>query len=133
MKARGRGLVPGRVQAPALISREPISFLGDVDIRSSRVVGELPSVKGRELRGACVFMPLSRGSAGAWRFIYQMAMHDSQPAALIYQSVPDPSVVQGAIMANIPVIAEVAAAFVESLRNGDIVSVDGETGEIEKL
>ena len=46
-----RGIVDGSAEGPALVSAEAISFLGDVDIRSGAIVGELPSVKGRTLGG----------------------------------------------------------------------------------
>ncbi len=65
---RGRGLVPGLARGPALVSWDAISFLGDVDIRSGRIVGDLPSVKGACVAGTILIMPTSRGSAGAWRF-----------------------------------------------------------------
>jgi hypothetical protein len=51
-------------------------------------------------------MPYTRGSAGAWRFLYQLFKHDNHPVAIVCNAVPDPSVVQGAILAGIPVVCE---------------------------
>ena len=36
----GRGIVSGSARGPALISRTPLSFLGDVDIRTGDVTGD---------------------------------------------------------------------------------------------
>ena len=62
-----RGIVIGKASGPALVSAEAVSFLGDVDIRSGRVVGDLASVRNASLRGTVLIMPYTRGSAGAWR------------------------------------------------------------------
>lgn len=60
-----RGIVKGTAHSPALVAKEPVSFLGDVDIRSGRVVGALPSVRGRSIARTMLVMPSSMGSAGA--------------------------------------------------------------------
>ena len=127
-----RGLVDGRASGPALVSQEAISFLGDVDIRSGRVVGALPSVKGRALGGMVLVMPYTRGSAGAWRFIYQLFKHGHAPAAIISGTLPDPSVVQGAILAGVPIACEPADPEVLRIRDGAQVEivVEGENATI---
>lgn len=127
----GRGLVPGRASGPALVSWDAISFLGDVDIRSGTIVGDLPSMKGRSVAGTVLVMPTSRGSAGAWRFLYQMFKHGTHPVAMLFGGLPDPSVVQGAILAQIPIVAQVPEAFVRALVPGQLIAVDGESGAIE--
>ncbi len=128
---RGRGVVKGRASGPAMICREPISFLGDLDIRTGEVVGDLPSVRGRRVGGAVLIFPASMGSAGAWRFLYQLYVHGNHPVALVTTELPDPSIVQGAILAGIPVIAEVDASKV--FEDGDLIDVDGESGTIRCL
>ncbi len=118
-----RGVVDGRARGPALISREAISFLGDVDIRSGTIVGDVPSVKGRTLGGTVLVMPYTRGSAGAWRFIYQLFKHGTAPVAIITGTPPDPSVVQGAILAGIPVACDFDTAQLAELSDGVMVEV----------
>jgi len=118
-----RGIVDGRARGPLLVSREAISFLGDVDIRSGTIVGEVPSVKGRKLGGTVLVMPYTRGSAGAWRFIHQLFKHGTAPVAIITGTAPDPSVVQGAILAGIPIACDVDAATLAGLNDGVMVEV----------
>lgn len=127
----GRGIVDGRATGPALVSDEAISFLGDVDIRSGTVVGDLPSVKGRALGGTVLVMPYTRGSAGAWRFLFQLFKHGNAPAAIICGTLPDPSVVQGAILAGIPIVCDPSVAL-DHFSDGQRISVevDGEHAEI---
>ncbi|MBL8700082.1 MAG: DUF126 domain-containing protein [Alphaproteobacteria bacterium] len=126
-----RGIVEGRASGPALVSGEAISFLGDVDIRSGTVVGDLPSVKGKSLAGTVLVMPYTRGSAGAWRFLYQLFKHGHAPAAIICGTLPDPSVVQGAILAGVPIACDPSAPL-DGLRDGQriTVEVEGERAEI---
>lgn len=126
----GRGIVRGQAEGPAFVSREPISFLGDVDINSGRVVGDLPSVHGRSMRGAVLVFPFSRGSAGAWRFLYQLYKHGNHPLALVCAEIPDPSVVQGAILAGIPIVAEPEEDLVAAVRDGTRLVVDGDQGSV---
>ena len=127
---RGRGIVKGRASGPALVAHEAVSFLGDVDIRSGAIVGDLPSVRNATLRGRVLVMPYTRGSAGAWRFLYQLFKHDNHPVALVVGSLPDPSVVQGAILAGIPIVCETERDPVAAIRNGATVTVDGDAGTV---
>lgn len=125
-----RVLVGGKASGPALIAREPVSFLGDVDIRSGEIVGELPSVKGRRMGGCVLVFPGSMGSAGAWRFLYQQFVHGTHPVALVAVQLPDPSVVQGAMMAGIPVVCEPDEDVVNCIADGEMLTVDGAAGTI---
>jgi len=122
---RGRGIVKGRARGAALVAKEPISFLGDVDIRTGEIVGALPSVSGRSLAGKVLVFPASIGSAGAWRFLYQLYRHGTHPVALVCRDLPDPSVVQGAILAGIPVVCETDDDVLARIADGDQVEVDG--------
>jgi len=121
-----RGIVIGKASGPALVSAEAISFLGDVDIRSGRVVGDLPSVRNASLRGTVLIMPYTRGSAGAWRFLYQLFKHDNHPVAIVTNAVPDPSVVQGAILAGIPIVCEPQSPVEAQIANGQRVEIEVE-------
>jgi predicted aconitase with swiveling domain len=127
-----RGIVTGVAQGPALVGAEAISFLGDIDIRTGQIVGDLPSVRNASVRGTVLIFPYTRGSAGAWRFLYQLFKHGNHPVAIITTSAPDPSVVQGAILANIPIACEPQADLAKLVANGDPVRVEvnGENGLI---
>lgn len=122
---QGRVIVEGTVAGKALVCREALSFLGDVDIRTGDIVGDLPSVAGKNVRGTILVMPSTRGSAGAWRFVYQLFKHGTHPAAIICQRLPDPSVVQGAILAKIPIVCELEEEFLTIICTGQYVEVDG--------
>ncbi|MEY8828368.1 DUF126 domain-containing protein [Sedimentitalea sp. XS_ASV28] len=129
---QGRAVVKGVAEGAALVSQTALSFLGDLDIRSGRVVGRSSDLFDECVAGRILVLPASRGSAGAWRFLYQLKMHDTHPAALILREMPDPSVTQGAMLADVPVVVSPEATFWTGLRNGDMLKVDGNTGRIER-
>lgn len=124
-----RGIVDGSAKGPALVGAEPISFLGDVDIRTGRIVGDLPSLRNTIVKGTVLIFPYTRGSAGAWRFLYQLYKRANAPVAIVTQTVPDPSVVQGAILAGIPIACEPEADLSKLVQNGAAVSVEVKDGK----
>ncbi len=128
---RGRGLVKGKVSGAALLSATPVSFLGDLDIRTGRVTGALSDLCGRSIAGRVLVVPSTRGSAGAWRFIHQLKQHGTHPLAILTDELPDPSVVQGAILSGIPVIAGVASALMDAVGDNSLLAVDGAAGMVE--
>lgn len=129
----GRGVVKGVAEGPALISHTALSFLGDIDIRSGRVVGRSSDLYGQAISGCVLLLPDTRGSAGAWRFVYQLKVHGTHPAALVLRDMPDPSVVQGAFLARLPILAAPEAAFWDAVMAGDMLRVDAASGQVLKL
>jgi len=127
---QARGVVKGRATGAALVSRTALSFLGDLDIRTGRVVGRSSDLMGELVSGRVLVLPASRGSAGAWRFLYQLRTHGTHPAGLILREMPDPSLTQGAILAGIPVLVDPEPAFWSDLSNGAVLQVDGDSGRI---
>ena len=130
---RAKGVCKGQASGPALVSQEPISFLGDLDITTGRIVGEVPSVRNATIAGTVLMFPFGMGSAGAWRFIYQLFKHGTHPVAIVSQDLPDPSIVQGAIMANIPVVYAPDENVLQTISNGERIEVDGTAGLIRVL
>ena len=127
---RARGLVAGIAEGPALVSPDPISFLGDVAITSGEIVAPESRVRGRKLGGTVLVFPGSMGSAGAWRFLYQLFKHGTHPVALVAVTLPDPSVVQGAILSGIPVVCEPGEDVLATLADGERLRVDGGAGTV---
>jgi len=128
-----RGIVTGKAEGPALVASEPVSFLGDVDIKSGRIVGDLPSARNANVKGAVLVFPYTSGSAGAWRFLYQLYKHGNHPVALVTEAVPDPSVVQGAILAGIPIVCSPAEPVLVTNGTRLAIEADGDRGTIRVL
>ena len=126
----GKSVVHGNAIGPALISKKAISFLGDLNITTGEVTGELSDLIGKKISKTILVVPSTRGSAGAWRFIYQLKQFENHPAAIITTELPDPSVVQGAILAKIPIISNLANIISNTILNNATLKVDGRLGKV---
>jgi predicted aconitase with swiveling domain len=119
-----RVIVHGAATGIALVSPDPISFLGDLDIRTGDVVNTTSAVRGQNVAGKVLVMPYGVGSAGAWRFLYQMYVHKTNPVAIISQALPDSSLVQGAILSHVPIVCHPAVDLFGAINSGDEVEID---------
>ena len=123
----GRGLAEGDARGPVLVT-PPISFLGDIDIRSGRIVGDLKGVKGKSVEGVVLLAPSTRGSNGSWRFLYQLYKFGQSPAAIVSEALPDPSLVQGAILAGLPIVCAPERPVAEFAVAGAVLRVVSREG-----
>jgi len=122
-----RGLAEGEAQGPVLHT-PPISFLGDIDIRTGCIVGDLEGVHGKSLEGVVLITPSTRGSNGSWRFLYQLYKFGRNPVAIVTDAMPDPSLVQGAILAGIPVVCAPDQPLRELAQDGMVLHVISANG-----
>ena len=127
-----RGIAHGRAGGPAMVSETPVSFLGDIDIRTGRIVNDESALAGRSVAGSVLVVPDTVGSAGSWRFLYQLFVHHMHPVAIVSVALPDSSLVQGAILAGIPVVCAPAVDAVTAFRDGELLEVDGAEGTIRR-
>jgi predicted aconitase with swiveling domain len=73
-------------------------------------------------------LPHSVGSAGAWRFLYQLYVHHTNPVAIVQNKLPDSSLVQGAILAKVPIVCDPDEDILTTIHTGDLVEVDATNG-----
>ena len=125
-----RGIVRGVASGSALVSPQPLSFLGDLDIRTGNVISRESSIYGQSVAGRVLVIPRSIGSAGAWRFVYQLSVHGTHPAAIVCVAMPEPSLVQGAILAHVPLVTSPEEDVLHVIQPEDHVTVDGTEGRI---
>ncbi len=124
-------LVAGEFAGRALVSAHPLSFFGDIDVRSGTVVTQASDLLGRSISDLVLCLPFTHGSAGAWRVLQQLRTHGTAPLALVVRDLPDPSVVQGAILIDLPTIRLLDPADFALLTDGAHVGVDKATGWLE--
>jgi len=121
-----RIIKPGIADAPALVSLEPIGFLGGVD-GTTGIVTE----RGHPLEGACVagkvlVFPTGKGSTVGSYVLYELAANGLAPAGIV-NAESEPIVAVGAIISEIPMVDRVP---IEQIRSGDRVRIDGATVEV---
>lgn len=127
-RLQGRVIKAGRSAGRALVSPEPIGFLGGVDPDTGVVVEPNHPLKGQSIAGRVLVFPTGKGSTVGSYTILRLARNGAGPAAII-NAESEPIVAVGAIIADIPMVDQIAIALI---RDGDWVVVDDGIVEIHE-
>lgn len=126
---RGRKVVKGKVAGEALVSREPISFLGGIDPLTGNVTEKGHELEGCNVTGKVLIYPTGKGSTGGSYRIYDMVHRGTAPAALVNREA-EPITVIGAVLGNIPMVDRVNRKIFGAVKSGDRVDVNADAGVI---
>ncbi|MCD6542352.1 MAG: DUF126 domain-containing protein [Thermoplasmata archaeon] len=124
---KGKTIYPGRVEGCAVVSMEPIGFYGGVDVKSGEIVEKGHPLEGRSIKGKILVFPHGKGSTVGSYIIYGLKRYGNAPLAIVTENI-DTVVAAGVILAGIPCVDGID---ISRIRDGDIVVVDGDKGEIE--
>lgn len=124
---RGRGIVPGRVKATALVSNMSLSFLGGVDYDTGVIIEKNHDLKGQAFKDKILCFPSGHGSTVGSYVLYSLEKKGFGPKAIVNQ-IGDTVVVVGAIIADIPMVDRID---IKRIKTGDTVEVDGEKGTVK--
>lgn len=120
----------GKAQAEAIISKDRIMFY---QVRPEDGVMEEKNhhLEGRSIAKKILLFPGGKGSSVVQQDgLYHLDRFQNMPAALIIQD-PDPVLVAGAIIMELPLVDKVDPAFYDIVKDGDIVSVNADEGYVE--
>jgi predicted aconitase with swiveling domain len=115
-------VVRGTFEASALVSWTPLSFFGEVDAATGMVVGARSDLIGQSVAGKVLCLPRTYGSSGSWRVIQILGKNGCAPAAIVIVETPDPAVVQGAILAALPIVKLASEEDLKRLATGQRLS-----------
>lgn len=116
----------------ALVSANPISFLGGVDSNTGRVVDETLDINGANVKGKVLIFPNGKGSTVGSYVIYSLKRFGNHPVALVNREA-DPVTVVGCAMAKIPLVDRLNLDPVINVKTGAKVLVDGFQGLLKVL
>ena len=116
-----RVIKEGRAEGEALVSPEPIGFLGGVDGDTGIVTERGHPLEGQSVAGKMLVFPTGKGSTVGSYVLYQLATNGLAPAAIINRE-SEPIVAVGAIISDIPMVDQVP---IDRIRTGDHVRVAG--------
>jgi predicted aconitase with swiveling domain len=119
---RGRAIRSGSAEGRALVSSDPIGFLGGVDPETGMVIDPGHPLEGQSVTGKVLVFPGGKGSTVGSYTLYRMSRAGTAPAAII-NSESEAIVAVGAIIGNIPMVDQIDVA---EIRTGDQVTLDGE-------
>ena len=123
----GRG--KGTIRGTALVTTEPICFLGGVDVKTGNITEQ-----GHPLYGACMMdtvlvFPTGKGSTGGSYLIYYTIMIGNGPKCMLNLEVEQVTAI-GCIMGEMPLIDRPDGDVTRLIHTGDQVTVDMDTGAI---
>ena len=121
---RGRPIVEGISRGRALVSGNPLSFLGGVNPETGVVIERNHDLNGRCIKNVILCFPHGHGSTVGSYVLYSLARRGLAPKAIVNERA-DPVVVVGAVIAEIPMVDQID---ISNIRTGDIVEVDGGKG-----
>jgi predicted aconitase with swiveling domain len=123
----GRTIVAGFGRGIALVSSEPLSFLGGVDPESGIVIENGHPLEGQSISGRVLVFPTGKGSTVGSYTLYRLSKNSLAPAAII-NAQSEAIVAVGAIISEIPMIDQVD---IDQIETGDQVTVNGGRVTIE--
>ena len=129
MLFKGRSINPGKAEAEALVSREPIGFYGGIDPKTGVFIEKGHELEGKSVTGKILVFPKGKGSTVGSYVIYGLATNKVGPAAIVKQET-ETIVATGVILAGVPCVDGIPT---EKIRTGDRLRVDATAGTVEVL
>jgi predicted aconitase with swiveling domain len=116
----GRTVVAGFGQGIALVSPEPLSFLGGVDPETGIVIENGHPLEGHSISGRVLVFPMGKGSTVGSYTLYRLAKNNLAPVAIV-NAQSEAIVAVGAIISHIPMVDQVD---IDQIQSGDLVTVN---------
>ncbi|MGE5258546.1 MAG: aconitase X swivel domain-containing protein [Hyphomicrobiales bacterium] len=132
VRIKCKGILPGKAAGRAMVLPNPISFQGEIDEEGTIVVSGHPYA-GESVSGRVMIYPEAKGSSGGCMMLRLLAKRGKKPAAIVNTRHLDANLVEGAILADIPMLCYPEENIYDRITTGDWVEVDGESGLILKL
>lgn len=130
MRIHGRKISSGKAEGEALVTTQPLTFLGGVDPETGIVVERGHEIEGQSVSGKILVFPRGKGSTVGVYTIYGMKKKGTAPAGII--NVKSESVIAtGAIISKIPMLDSLKEDPLEAIKTGDNVNVNADEGFIE--
>lgn len=119
----------GHAKGEALVSNDPISFLGGVDPYTGQVIDSKHELNGKNIKDKILIIPGGKGSTVGSYVIFQMAKSKTAPKAIICLKA-EPIIATGAIMAEIPMVDNIEGNIMDLVSSGMEIEVDTAEKEI---
>jgi len=123
MIIKGRVIKYGDVEGEAIVSTEPIAFLGGVDPNTGVIMEKNHPLEGKSISGKILVFPHGKGSTVGTYILYRMKKLGKAPIAIINEEC-EPIIAVGAIIADIPCIDKID---IRKIKSGDRVRIRGDT------
>lgn len=125
----GRGVVGGVAEGEALVTRQTISGFGGINPKTGEITERRHELVGQSFAGKILVFPGAKGSSG-WASNFQAArLAGAAPLAIVF-NVMTTKIALGAVVMRAPAVTDLDMDPLETIRSGDWVKVDGDSGEV---
>ena len=130
-RLKGRVLVGSveGLEGEALVSQDPISFYGGVDVERGVIVERGHSLEGQAIAGKILVFPHGKGSTVGSYSLYALARRRLAPKAILNREA-ETVVASGCVFAGIPLMDRFNVDPVKVLQTGDRLKFYGD-GTVE--
>lgn len=126
---KAKVLCPGNFSAPALVTKERISLLGNADAKSGKFIDPKSDLNGSTFSGQTLIFTSGKGST-LWTFLLGATRRAGTAPAAIINSEVDTLVVWGCVVNDIPLLQVKDNRIFEEVKKGDMVTFDPKTEEV---
>ena len=122
LELRGRIVKNGIAEGTALVSPQPVGFLGGIEPETGIVIEPGHPLEGECVSGRVLVFPTGKGSTVGSYTLYRMARAGTAPAAIL-NAESEAIVAVGAIIGDIPMLDHID---ISQIKTGDRVRVVGD-------
>lgn len=126
MILKGRCIVEGYAEGRALVSKDPISFMGGVDPKTGKIIERGNEIEGECIKDKILVFPSAKGSTGGSYMLYEAVKNKVGPKAIV-NSEAESIVVIGAIVSDLPMVDRIDISLIKT---EDFLKVNATEGEI---
>ncbi|ONI40520.1 hypothetical protein AN639_00045 [Candidatus Epulonipiscium fishelsonii] len=132
-KIVGRGAFSGIVEGIALVCPESIQGWSGISDTTGQIIEKGHSQEGVNINGRILVLPCSKGSNG-WSCHFHSAMRSGfKPAGWVFSKMDSRAGVATVVVGS-PAVADFKDVDpCEFIKNGDLIRINGDTGEVEIL
>lgn len=126
---KGKGYVKGIAKAPALITKERLAFSGFINAKKGIFDSEKTELFGESFKGKILIFTSGKAASSGARAIDLAVRAGNAPEAIVNYEI-DPITVAGCAINDIPLLKVDDTSIFDKVKNGDIVTVDTNRGEV---
>jgi predicted aconitase with swiveling domain len=128
LELTGRIIRSGQASGTALVSSQPLGFLGGVDPETGEIIEAGHPLVGQSMAGRILVFPTGKGSTVGSYTLYRMSKAGTAPAAIV-NAESEAIVAVGAIISDIPMVDQIEISLIQT---GDRVQVAGARVMVER-
>ncbi len=123
--------VKGNVKGQVLVFRDSLSFNGDIDIGTGRVMTNNSGLQGESIAEKILLFRENKGSSGGAMVLQALSESGLMPKAMVSVKSPDFNLVEAAILTGLPYASLIDEESLVTVRSGQTVDLDLEKGTLE--